>query len=113
MTSALVQVDEDQIFQQNHHDPQRCGDGGRKEKLAPAKPRRPASGTQVYGLEELDGMQPVFRDIYAAARSQDLPLETLISEYAPGQYELEVIDPRVAPAFYRFVVTKAGAQQGG
>jgi glutamine synthetase len=49
---------------------------------------RPASGTQVYGLEELDGMQPVFRDVYAAARSQDLPLETLISEYAPGQYEL-------------------------
>lgn len=32
---------------------------------------------------------------------------------APGQYELAVIDPRVAPAFYRFVVTKAGAQQGG
>ena len=32
---------------------------------------------------------------------------------APGQYELEVIDPRVAPAFYRFVVTKVGAQQGG
>jgi len=50
--------------------------------------RRPASGTQVYGLEELDGMQPVMRDVYEAARAQDLPLETLISEYAPGQYEL-------------------------
>lgn len=49
---------------------------------------RPSQGTQVYGLEELDGMQGLFGDIYAAAHAQDLPLESLISEYAPGQYEL-------------------------
>ncbi len=49
---------------------------------------RPGNGTQVYGLEELDGMQGLFSDIYAAAAAQDLPLESLISEYAPGQYEL-------------------------
>ena len=49
---------------------------------------RPSNGTQVYGLEELDGMQGLFGDIYAAAAAQDLPLESLISEYAPGQYEL-------------------------
>ena len=40
------------------------------------------------GLEELDGMQPLFADIYAAAKAQQLPLETLISEYGPAQYEL-------------------------
>ena len=33
-------------------------------------------------------MQGLFGDIYAAAHAQDLPLESLISEYAPGQYEL-------------------------
>jgi glutamine synthetase len=49
---------------------------------------RPSNGRQVYALEELDGMQALFGDIYAAAEAQDLPLESLISEYAPGQYEL-------------------------
>ena len=33
-------------------------------------------------------MQPLFADIYAAAKAQQLPLETLISEYGPAQYEL-------------------------
>jgi glutamine synthetase len=49
---------------------------------------KPSRYTQVYGLDKLDGMQPLFADIYQAARAQDIPLETLISEYAPGQYEL-------------------------
>ncbi|MBS0397299.1 MAG: glutamine synthetase [Proteobacteria bacterium] len=49
---------------------------------------KPSRYTQVYGLEKLDGMQPLFADIYQAAHAQDIPLETLISEYAPGQYEL-------------------------
>lgn len=43
---------------------------------------------QVYGLDDLDGMQPFFGPVYDAAKAQGLPLETLISEYAPGQYEL-------------------------
>lgn len=49
---------------------------------------RRSPGTHVYGLEELDGQQPVFAEIYRAAAAQGLPLETLISEYAPGQFEL-------------------------
>jgi glutamine synthetase len=64
------------------------GADGQIRPAPAALDRRPASGTQVYGLEELDGMQPVFHDVYAAARAQDIPVETLISEYAPGQYEL-------------------------
>ena len=43
---------------------------------------------QVYGLDDLDAMQPLFADIYDAAAAQALPLETLIAEYAPGQFEL-------------------------
>jgi glutamine synthetase len=64
------------------------GPDGQIRPAPAALDRRPASGTQVYGLEELDGMQPLFRDVYAAAQAQEIPLETLISEYAPGQYEL-------------------------
>lgn len=41
-----------------------------------------------YGLAKLEHMAPVFDDIYAAARAQDLPVRTLMSEYAPGQYEI-------------------------
>jgi glutamine synthetase len=48
-----------------------------------------ASGkTEVYSVDHLLGMEPLFSDIYAAARLEGIPAETLISEYAPGQYEL-------------------------
>lgn len=45
-------------------------------------------GTHVYGVEELDRLEPFSRDLYRAAAAQGLPVETLISEYAPGQFEL-------------------------
>ena len=64
------------------------GPDGRPQPARAALDGRQSTGTQVYGLEELDGMQPLFADIYAAAKAQQLPLETLISEYGPGQYEL-------------------------
>ena len=44
-----------------------------------------------YGLGKLDDMSPVFDDIYAAAREQDLPMRTLMSEYAPGQFEITLL----------------------
>ncbi|HEY5808613.1 MAG TPA: glutamine synthetase family protein [Povalibacter sp.] len=44
-----------------------------------------------YGLGKLDDMAPVFDDIYAAAKAQDLPLRTLMSEYAPGQFEITLL----------------------
>ncbi len=48
-----------------------------------------ASGkTEVYSVDHLHGMQPLFDDIYKAAEAQGIPAETVISEYAPGQYEL-------------------------
>ncbi|MGC4026801.1 MAG: glutamine synthetase family protein [Mesorhizobium sp.] len=48
-----------------------------------------ASGkTEVYSVDHLHGMEPLFSDIYAGAKAQGLPVETVISEYAPGQYEL-------------------------
>lgn len=48
-----------------------------------------ASGkTEVYSVDHLHGMEPLFSDIYKAAETQGIPAETVISEYAPGQYEL-------------------------
>lgn len=44
--------------------------------------------TEVYSVDHLHGMEPLFSDIYAAAKAQGIPAETVISEYAPGQYEL-------------------------
>ena len=58
---------------------------------------RPASGLltskggaqiDAYGLGRLDDMSPLFDDLYAAARAQGLPVRTLMSEYAPGQFEI-------------------------
>jgi glutamine synthetase len=42
----------------------------------------------AYGLGRLDDMAPLFDDLYAAARAQGLPVRTLMSEYAPGQFEI-------------------------
>jgi glutamine synthetase len=44
--------------------------------------------TEVYSVDHLHGMLPLFSDIYAGAEKAGIKAETLISEYAPGQYEL-------------------------
>ena len=49
---------------------------------------RVSGKTEVYSVDHLHGMEPLFSDIYAAAKLQGIPAETVISEYAPGQYEL-------------------------
>lgn len=49
---------------------------------------RRAGTTEVYSVDQLHGMQPLFDAIYAGARKAGITAETLISEYAPGQYEL-------------------------
>ncbi len=44
--------------------------------------------TDVYSVDQLHGMLPLFNDIYAGAKLAGIRAETLISEFAPGQYEL-------------------------
>ena len=66
---------------------ERADDG----RLAPARGR--LSGTRgeridAYGLGRLDDMSPLFDEVSAAARTLGLPLRTLMSEYAPGQFEM-------------------------
>ena len=49
---------------------------------------RASHKTEVYSVDHLHGMLPLFSDIYAGARLAGITAETMISEYAPGQYEL-------------------------
>jgi len=42
----------------------------------------------AYGLTRLDDLAPLFNEVFAAARAQGLPVETLMAEYAPGQFEI-------------------------
>ncbi len=49
---------------------------------------RASSKTEVYSVDHLHGMLPLFSDIYAGAEKAGIKAETMISEYAPGQYEL-------------------------
>jgi glutamine synthetase len=68
-------------------DPERGPDG----QMQPARDvldGRHSARTEVYSVDHLIGMQPLFDDIYAGARAAGITAETLISEYAPGQYEL-------------------------
>ena len=61
--------------------------GGR---LVPAGGGRPGERQKIdaYSLTRLDDLAPVFDEVYRAAQAQDLPAETLMSEYAPGQFEI-------------------------
>jgi glutamine synthetase len=45
-------------------------------------------GIQAYSLARLDELAPLFDAVYAAADLQRLPAETLMSEYAPGPFEI-------------------------
>lgn len=41
-----------------------------------------------YSLSRLDDLKDLFDELFAAARAQGLPAETLMAEYAPGQFEI-------------------------
>jgi glutamine synthetase len=49
---------------------------------------RPSAKTEVYSVDQLHGMLPLFSDIYKGTELAGITAETMISEYAPGQYEL-------------------------
>jgi glutamine synthetase len=66
---------------------ERDGDG-RVQPAHAVVDGRKSGKTEVYSVDHLHGMEPLFSDIYAAAKAQGIPAETIISEYAPGQYEL-------------------------
>ena len=68
-------------------DRERGADGRPQPARLPVTGERPVA-SQVYRVEELDRLEPFVDAVYRAAAAQGLPLETLISEYGLGQYEL-------------------------
>ncbi|MGB7319810.1 MAG: glutamine synthetase family protein [Albidovulum sp.] len=64
------------------------GPDGKQRPAADVLDGRPGHKTEVYSVDHLHGMLPLFSDIYAGAKLAGIKAETLISEYAPGQYEL-------------------------
>ncbi|UTW06099.1 glutamine synthetase family protein [Pseudomonas benzenivorans] len=66
---------------------QRRDGEGRPQPARDADGGRPRS-TQVYGLRELEQLEPFLKDLYAACKAQGIPARTAISEYAPGQVEI-------------------------
>ena len=64
-------------------------DGGAPLLVPAGGGRRSERGKiDAYSLSRLDDLAPLFDDVFAAARAQGLPAETLMSEYAPGQFEI-------------------------
>jgi glutamine synthetase len=60
---------------------------GRPQPALDSDGGRPRT-TQVYGLRELEQIEPFLADLYAACKVQNIPARTAISEYAPGQVEI-------------------------
>jgi len=68
---------------------------------APQPPVSPVTGrrdtrTQVYGMADLDDFQVFLRAVESSCLAQDVPAFTASSEYAPGQFEINlkhVADP--------------------
>lgn len=61
----------------------------------PQPPRSPVTGqretaTQVYGINELDDYAGLIDEVNRLAHIQDVPASTAVSEYAPGQYEVNL-----------------------
>ncbi len=48
------------------------------------------SGTQVYGMDALDGFSAVIEEIGSACREQGIVTGAITSEYAPGQFEINL-----------------------
>ena len=65
----------------------RCDAHGAPQPALDVDGGRPQQ-TQVYGLRELQQIEPFLSDLYSACREQGIPARTAISEYAPGQVEI-------------------------
>lgn len=57
-----------------------------------------AERIEAYSLARLDNLAPLFRELLDAAAAQDLPAGTVMSEYAPGQFEITLQHRRGALA---------------
>ena len=79
-------------------DPERRADGAPQPPISPVTGTR-ETGTQVYGMAEIDAFAALLDDVAKACAGQDIPTAAMTAEYAPGQYEINlrhVADPLLA-----------------
>ncbi len=98
-------------------DPARDDDGAPQFAGAPGSGRVPEFG-HVFNLAELDAFAPIIDAIRNTCLAQGLPVTTIIKEYGPGQYEMNlrhVADPVLAAdhaALMRRAVVGVARSQG-
>ena len=68
---------------------------GRARTIRPGAPRVPGTdrtqpGTQVYHPDDLFEVEAFLDDVYAWCALQNVPAEAAISEYSPGQFEINL-----------------------
>lgn len=63
--------------------------GEPRPPLSPITGKRQGS-TQVYGIDELYDFDGLLAEIYEACQAQEIPVDSVVSEYAPGQYEVNL-----------------------
>ncbi len=71
-------------------DRERDADGRPQPPRSPVTGRR-AADTQVYGLDDLDDAAVVMDEIAAACATQDIPASVAVAEYAPSQFEINLL----------------------
>ncbi len=71
-------------------DPKLGRDGRPKPARVPGLGTRPTN-VQVLSMAELDDFSAVLSDIETQAKAQGLPVDVTTSEYAPGQFEINLI----------------------
>lgn len=98
-------------------EPTRTEDGGPRPARVPGANHAAAQGN-VFNMAELDAYSPVIDAIHAACAAQGVPVTTIIKEYGPGQYEINLAhlaDPVAAAdhaALLRRAVTGVARAQG-
>ncbi len=70
-------------------DPQRVETGAPRPPLSPVTGER-ESGTQVYGMVEVDAYAGLLDEITRACAAQDVETGAITAEYAPGQFEINL-----------------------
>ncbi len=70
-------------------DRERTADGSPQPPISPLSGRRD-SGTQVYGMADVDAHGALLDDIAQACAAQGIPTGAITAEYAPGQFEINL-----------------------
>jgi len=92
-------------------DLERDANGGLQPPVSPTSGRR-MSSKQVYSMDDLDDYDFFITDVIETAHAQNIPADTVITEYAPGQFEVNLnhCDDPLAAADHAVLLKRVIAQ---